>query len=408
MTGDSGAGLRGEDPRQVLAVELQRLRVKSGKSLRELAACVHSSDSALSRYLTGRVVPPWAIVEAISGLSGGDVATLQALWTQARSVRMSDQLSEQSDQPGQQKEPAEQPDDGRVPHAPSQESGIGPVSAAGGPPRVQWSRARLATLAVLGALTLMVGTGVAVREITLRSIHDGPTALTPYAPMPNMPIPLSTPASPGGETPHLPTPTASPSPGSGAALPVNASPSGAARKPSPSEPSPFKPSPSKPSTSPTPQQIPKPSSSSLPSPSAPAPAPAATPLPVGVYQYSAESDPSRCLDVADGGRGVQVWSCEGNGNQKWRYNVHTDGGTIQNQASSQCITAKGVGAQLIQSPCMPAETHADQKWLALHDGAGWYFESLQWRGQCIDVFDFGRGNVVQLWKCHQGLNQLWS
>jgi transcriptional regulator with XRE-family HTH domain len=56
---------------EALAVELRKLRKLSGKSLRELEQATLSSDSALSRYLSGQAVPPWQVVEALCRLGGG-------------------------------------------------------------------------------------------------------------------------------------------------------------------------------------------------------------------------------------------------------------------------------------------------------------------------------------------------
>src|SRR5688572_21736654 len=95
MTDEPSGGALRADARQELAEELQLLRVRSGKSLRELAVCTHSSDSSLSRYLTGQVVPPWRTVEALCGAAGEDPATVKALWNQARSVRILDKLQSQ-------------------------------------------------------------------------------------------------------------------------------------------------------------------------------------------------------------------------------------------------------------------------------------------------------------------------
>lgn len=49
-----------------LAAELRELRKRSGKSLCELERPTLSSDSSLSRYLAGRALPPWPVVEALS------------------------------------------------------------------------------------------------------------------------------------------------------------------------------------------------------------------------------------------------------------------------------------------------------------------------------------------------------
>jgi transcriptional regulator with XRE-family HTH domain len=90
VTGEVGAQRAPDDPREVLAGELRRLQVRAGKSLRELARSTMSSDSALSRYFSGRVVPPWSVVQALCGTGEGDLEELRTLWNRARSARISE------------------------------------------------------------------------------------------------------------------------------------------------------------------------------------------------------------------------------------------------------------------------------------------------------------------------------
>ncbi len=70
-----------------LAAELRALREKSHRSLRELQHATFASDSSLSRYLSGRTVPPWQVVEALCRLGGRDPAELRATWERAREAR---------------------------------------------------------------------------------------------------------------------------------------------------------------------------------------------------------------------------------------------------------------------------------------------------------------------------------
>ena len=70
-----------------LAGELRRLRGECGMSLRELERVTFSSDSALSRYLSGQTVPPWPVVEALCREVGSGPETLRGLWTAARAAR---------------------------------------------------------------------------------------------------------------------------------------------------------------------------------------------------------------------------------------------------------------------------------------------------------------------------------
>lgn len=75
--------------REELAVRLRALRALSGKTLRELQTVTYASDSALSRYLAGRAVPPWNVVAALSEQAGHDPVELQPLWQQARAQKRS-------------------------------------------------------------------------------------------------------------------------------------------------------------------------------------------------------------------------------------------------------------------------------------------------------------------------------
>ncbi|MCO5968163.1 helix-turn-helix domain-containing protein [Actinoallomurus soli] len=63
-----------------LATELRALRTRTGKSLKELEQLIHASDSSISRYLSGRIVPPWQVIERLSRLAGDDPARLRPLW----------------------------------------------------------------------------------------------------------------------------------------------------------------------------------------------------------------------------------------------------------------------------------------------------------------------------------------
>lgn len=74
-------------PTQLLAARLRQLRHTSGQTLKQLERSVHISDSALSRYLSGRVTPPWPIVRALCQLAGQDPGRLHGLWEQARDTR---------------------------------------------------------------------------------------------------------------------------------------------------------------------------------------------------------------------------------------------------------------------------------------------------------------------------------
>jgi hypothetical protein len=153
------------DARQKLAEELQRLRVQSGKSLRELAVCTHSSDSSLSRYLTGQVVPPWHIVETLCGVAGEDPGTVQALWSQARSVRILDKLQSQGSTHRSAGGPLPPPRG--HPHR-----AVSVNVTHSDQPSVLRQRSRRIAAAVFGMIALMAATGIVVRQLTISSMED--------------------------------------------------------------------------------------------------------------------------------------------------------------------------------------------------------------------------------------------
>jgi transcriptional regulator with XRE-family HTH domain len=70
-----------------LAGELRALRGRTGRSLKELQDLVHASDSSLSRYLSGRIVPPWPVVDRLCELAREDPAGPRALWEHVQSER---------------------------------------------------------------------------------------------------------------------------------------------------------------------------------------------------------------------------------------------------------------------------------------------------------------------------------
>ncbi|HZM82559.1 MAG TPA: helix-turn-helix transcriptional regulator [Candidatus Limnocylindrales bacterium] len=84
---DSGRTTSTQQSIVELATELRALREKSHRSLRELQHATFASDSSLSRYLSGRTVPPWQVVEALCRLGDRDPAELRDLWERARQAR---------------------------------------------------------------------------------------------------------------------------------------------------------------------------------------------------------------------------------------------------------------------------------------------------------------------------------
>ena len=70
-------------PQEQLVAQLARIKELSGLSLRALAVQAGLSSSSLSRYLTGRLVPPWEAVVALCRVVGRDPRPLRAVWTEA-------------------------------------------------------------------------------------------------------------------------------------------------------------------------------------------------------------------------------------------------------------------------------------------------------------------------------------
>lgn len=63
--------------------QLARIKELSGSSLRTLAREAGLSSSSLSRYLTGRLVPPWEAVVALCRVVGRDPRPLRPIWAEA-------------------------------------------------------------------------------------------------------------------------------------------------------------------------------------------------------------------------------------------------------------------------------------------------------------------------------------
>ena len=75
--------LQVSSPQEQLVAQLARIKELSGLSLRALARQSELSSSSLSRYLTGRLVPPWEAVVALCRVVGRDPRPLRAVWAEA-------------------------------------------------------------------------------------------------------------------------------------------------------------------------------------------------------------------------------------------------------------------------------------------------------------------------------------
>ncbi|MFL5993867.1 MAG: tetratricopeptide repeat protein [Streptomyces sp.] len=75
----------GADPQEELAARLRLLQELSKRGVRALARDAGLSSSSLSRYLSGRTVPPWPAVIALCRLVQRDPRPLRPLWERASS-----------------------------------------------------------------------------------------------------------------------------------------------------------------------------------------------------------------------------------------------------------------------------------------------------------------------------------
>ena len=82
-TGRGDTVLRMSGPPERLVAQLAQIKELSGLSLRSLAREAGLSSSSLSRYLTGRLVPPWEAVVALCRAVGRDPRPLRAIWAEA-------------------------------------------------------------------------------------------------------------------------------------------------------------------------------------------------------------------------------------------------------------------------------------------------------------------------------------
>jgi tetratricopeptide (TPR) repeat protein/transcriptional regulator with XRE-family HTH domain len=81
--GRDGTVLHVSGPHERLVSQLAQIKQLSGVSLRALAGQAGLSSSSLSRYLTGRLIPPWEAVVALCRAVGRDPRPLRPLWAEA-------------------------------------------------------------------------------------------------------------------------------------------------------------------------------------------------------------------------------------------------------------------------------------------------------------------------------------
>ena len=160
----------------------------------------------------------------------------------------------------------------------------------------------------------------------------------------------------------------------------------------------------------------------------------------------------RCLDVTGdstaAGAQVELWDCNGGGNQKW---VQQPNGSLLNPQSGLCLddpadnTANGTQLQIYTCNGTPAQQYSVNGG-GMIDGPGgqcvdvagpddgangavvdlytcqsyavdqhWYYNTvsstLQTLGRCLDIIGSGSitvGTKVDLWDCNGGANQVWK
>ncbi|MCO5972491.1 ricin-type beta-trefoil lectin domain protein [Actinoallomurus soli] len=138
----------------------------------------------------------------------------------------------------------------------------------------------------------------------------------------------------------------------------------------------------------------------------PTPTPTPTPTPPGGGAGQVKGVASgRCLDVPGAsttdGVQLQLWDCNGNGNQQWTY---TSANELQ-VYGNKCLDAAGTGngAKVQIYSCWGGD---NQKWHINSDGTIVGVQS----GLCLDASGQGTGNgtQIQLYSCWGGSNQKWT
>lgn len=120
----------------------------------------------------------------------------------------------------------------------------------------------------------------------------------------------------------------------------------------------------------------------------------------------------KCLGISNFGQGIEVEmaKCGGYSQEYWFFDpLFSDRYRLRSgdpDAWNKCIDAsRGKGAQLFVYRC---DGTADQAFIKRFVDRGLYsLESARYPGLCLDVRDWGRSKVVQLWNCHGGDNQVW-
>ncbi len=127
---------------------------------------------------------------------------------------------------------------------------------------------------------------------------------------------------------------------------------------------------------------------------------------------------NKCIDNRNGsslnGNSIQIWDCNNSYNQAWRDADPRSGYyTFKNQAPgfNKCIDAyRGSQQYVVLWDC---DGSSDQSFIVLRPTGSteiYQFESVRWRGNCIDIRynSTANGAFIWLYPCHTGNNQRWE
>ena len=104
------------------------------------------------------------------------------------------------------------------------------------------------------------------------------------------------------------------------------------------------------------------------------------------------------------GAWVQVWGCNGYPHQWWTVRPYNGAYQIVTASGSRCVDAvRGDAQQVVVNPCNGSST---QSWRVDSFSDSVRFRSVAYN-KCLDIYDYGRSNVVNLWSCGTQLNQRW-
>jgi hypothetical protein len=116
----------------------------------------------------------------------------------------------------------------------------------------------------------------------------------------------------------------------------------------------------------------------------------------------------KCLDLQGGGTYIQMWPCNGGINQIFDFVGTGTYSEFRIIVNGKCVDGwRNHANQIVALGC---DGTLEQKWIVRPRGSGLdLFENSRYRGQCFDIRDFGRTNIVQLWDCNTSApHQIWQ